>query len=105
MVGWEKLDTSVYYDLAGYQILCNRGGSLQVFDTGSFSPGFTSAVSLVGSGQMTADGVRARRDDRRRRARMRRGGDRAGSPPEAPMTSRRREPWKAGRYRWPGWAG
>jgi hypothetical protein len=55
MVGWQKLDTSVYPDLIGYQVLCNRGGSLQVFDSGSFSPGFTSAVSLVGSGQVTTD--------------------------------------------------
>jgi hypothetical protein len=71
VVGWQKLDTAIYTDLVGYQILCTRGDPLgdplatppvpplQVFNTGAFAPGFTSADSLVASrqvmGSMCAD--------------------------------------------------
>ncbi len=50
VVSWPKIDTSLYTDLLGYQILCNRGGSLKVFPDGSFDPGFSScpATSMVG---------------------------------------------------------
>ena len=50
VVNWQKLDTAVYTNLLGYQILCNRGGDLQVFNTGAFTPGFTSVGSLQLSG-------------------------------------------------------
>ena len=40
VMGWQKLDTAIYNDLVGYQILCDRGGSLQVFSDGAFTPGF-----------------------------------------------------------------
>jgi hypothetical protein len=57
VVNWAKLDTAIYTDLVGYQILCNRGDPLQqpplqVFPTGSFGPGFTSADTLVATGQV-----------------------------------------------------
>jgi MYXO-CTERM domain-containing protein len=42
VVRWPKVDTSLYGDLLGYQILCNRGGELHVFPEGSFDPGFAS---------------------------------------------------------------
>jgi hypothetical protein len=50
VVSWQKLDTAVYTNLLGYQILCNRGGDLQVFNTGAFTPGFTSVGSVAASG-------------------------------------------------------
>ena len=67
VVNWAKLDTAIYTDLVGYQILCTRGDPfpdpsctgadcppLQVFNTGAFGPGFTSADSLVASNQVMA---------------------------------------------------
>jgi hypothetical protein len=47
-VSWAKLDTALYTDLLGYQILCNRAGSLQVFNTGSFTPGFLTCPQTLG---------------------------------------------------------
>jgi hypothetical protein len=47
-VSWTKLDTALYTDLLGYQILCNRAGSLQVFDTGTFTPGFLTCPATIG---------------------------------------------------------
>jgi hypothetical protein len=58
VVNWAKLDTAIYTDLVGYQILCTRGDplqQLQVFNTGAFGPGFTSADTLVATNQVTAD--------------------------------------------------
>jgi hypothetical protein len=52
VVSWQKLDTAVYTNVLGYQILCNRGGDLQVFNTGAFTPGFTSVGSVAASGVM-----------------------------------------------------
>jgi hypothetical protein len=51
-VSWTKLDTAVYTHLFGYQILCNRGGDLQVFNDGSFSPGFSSVDGFIDAGVM-----------------------------------------------------
>jgi hypothetical protein len=47
-VSWQKLDTALNTDLLGYQILCNRAGSLQVFDTGAFTPGFLTCPKTLG---------------------------------------------------------
>jgi hypothetical protein len=50
-IGWEKLNTSVYTDVIGYQVLCDRAGSLQVFNDGTFTPGFfTCPDTLTGNG-------------------------------------------------------
>ena len=40
IINWNPLDTSVYPDLLGYQVLCDRAGSLQVFNNGAFGAGF-----------------------------------------------------------------
>jgi hypothetical protein len=45
VIRWPGVDSSVTTDLLGYQILCNRGGDLQVFNTGTFTPGFLSCDS------------------------------------------------------------
>ena len=42
IVNWQGVDTGLYPDLVGYQILCDRGGDLQVFSDGTFHPGFLS---------------------------------------------------------------
>jgi len=47
-ISWAKLDTALYQDLLGYQILCNRAGSLQVFNDGAFSPGFQTCPLTLG---------------------------------------------------------
>ncbi|HMF40634.1 MAG TPA: hypothetical protein VKQ32_08065 [Polyangia bacterium] len=40
VITWPKVDSSVVTDLLGYQVLCNRAGSLQVFNDGTFGAGF-----------------------------------------------------------------
>jgi hypothetical protein len=40
VVSWTGVDTTAYPDFLGYQILCDRGGELQVFKDGTFAPGF-----------------------------------------------------------------
>jgi hypothetical protein len=50
IVNWQKLDTALNTDLLGYQILCNRAGSLQVFDTGAFTPGFLTCPTTIPPG-------------------------------------------------------
>jgi len=40
VMSWAQVDSSIYPDLQGYQILCQRGPGLQVFADGTFSPGF-----------------------------------------------------------------
>jgi hypothetical protein len=45
-ITWPPVDSAIYTDLLGYQILCNRGGELQVFDDGTFAPGYLSASAL-----------------------------------------------------------
>jgi hypothetical protein len=47
---WPKVDTTLYPDLRGYQILCNRGGALQVFKEGSFDPFYQSCPASVAAG-------------------------------------------------------
>jgi hypothetical protein len=39
-VSWTPIDSAIVTDILGYQILCDRAGSLQVFDDGTFAPGF-----------------------------------------------------------------
>jgi hypothetical protein len=56
VVNWQGVDTGLYPDLAGYQVLCNRGGDLQVFSDGTFSPGFQSCDPGVGDGGINAPG-------------------------------------------------
>jgi hypothetical protein len=53
-VNWQGVDTGLYPDLVGYQILCNRGGDLQVFSDGTFRPGFLSCENPA-SGVGTID--------------------------------------------------
>jgi hypothetical protein len=58
VVRWPKIDSSLYPDLRGYQILCNRGGELQVFKEGSFDPFLQSCpatVSAAGGGIAALD--------------------------------------------------
>lgn len=45
VISWPGVDSSVTTDLLGYQILCNRGGELQVFNDGTFGAGFLSCPS------------------------------------------------------------
>jgi hypothetical protein len=45
IVSWASLDTSTYPDLLGYQVLCDRGGALQVFKNGTFGAGFRTCAS------------------------------------------------------------
>jgi hypothetical protein len=47
VVSWPKVNSALYMDLQGYQILCNRGGSLQVFDDRAFTPGFLSCPATI----------------------------------------------------------
>jgi len=56
VISWPKVDSSIYTDLLGYQVLCNRGGALQVFSDGTFQPGFQECAlpggdAGVGSGE------------------------------------------------------
>ena len=44
-VTWTGIDTSVTPDLQGYQVLCDRAGSLQVFANGTFGAGFRTCPS------------------------------------------------------------
>ena len=52
VVSWPSLDTSITPDLLGYQVLCDRGGTLQVFKSGTFGAGYTSCATTTG---VTAD--------------------------------------------------
>jgi hypothetical protein len=45
-MSWEKVNTALFPNIQGYQILCNRAGSLQVFANGTFKNGFHSARSV-----------------------------------------------------------
>jgi hypothetical protein len=59
IVNWHGVDTGLYPDLIGYQILCNRGGDLQVFSDGTFHPGFLTCenpAAGVGTIDPTFDG-------------------------------------------------
>ena len=47
ITSWTGLDTSVTPDLLGYQLLCDRGGELQVFKTGSFGAGFRTCPTAT----------------------------------------------------------
>ena len=65
---------AVITDLLGYQVLCNRGGDLQVFSDGTFQPGFqscsrTSTPDVRGVQGLTRSSP-ARRCWRRRRDRI-----------------------------------
>jgi MYXO-CTERM domain-containing protein len=44
---WPTVDQTLTPDLHGYQLLCIRGGYLQVFDEGTFAPAFESCPSDV----------------------------------------------------------
>jgi hypothetical protein len=46
IVSWPKINTALFPNILGYQVLCNRAGSLQVFANGTFAPGFHSARSV-----------------------------------------------------------
>jgi len=51
VISWEGINSSVITDMLGYQILCNRGGELQVFPDGTFQPGYqTCPLTSEGHG-------------------------------------------------------
>jgi len=51
VLNWTQVDTSLFPDLFGYQVLCKRGANLQVFPTGTFTPGFVSCpATSTGTG-------------------------------------------------------
>jgi hypothetical protein len=55
-VKWTQVDSTLYPDLFGYQILCQRADNLQVFKTGTFTPGFaTCPKTEVGTGPAALD--------------------------------------------------
>src|SRR5262249_15680611 len=56
VISWPKVDSSIVTDLLGYQVLCDRAGSLQVFNDGTFGAGFQECAmpgsdAGVGSGE------------------------------------------------------
>jgi hypothetical protein len=46
-VSWTGVDSSLITDVLGYQVLCNRGGELQVFDDNTFEPGYSLCGNSV----------------------------------------------------------
>jgi len=42
IISWPGVDSTITTDLQGYQVLCNRGGDLQVFNSGTFKAQFLS---------------------------------------------------------------
>jgi hypothetical protein len=46
-ISWQGIDSAIITDLLGYQILCNRGGDLQVFSDGAFKPGYLSCPATT----------------------------------------------------------
>jgi hypothetical protein len=46
VTGWTGIDTSLNPDVLGYQILCDRGGALQVFKTGTYPPAYTTCPGM-----------------------------------------------------------
>jgi hypothetical protein len=53
-LNWTGIDSAAYPDLVGYQVLCNRGGDLQVFADGTFKPGFQTCTMPGVDGGTTA---------------------------------------------------
>jgi hypothetical protein len=47
IVNWTGIDAAATPDLLGYQVMCDRGGSLQVFADGTFGAGFQSCPISV----------------------------------------------------------
>jgi hypothetical protein len=55
-ITWQGVDSAVITDLLGYQVLCNRGGDLQVFSDGAFKPGYlTCPATSSGMGVQGLD--------------------------------------------------
>jgi hypothetical protein len=46
-ITWPGVDSAVITDVLGYQVLCNRGGELQVFSNGTFEPGYQSCFKNI----------------------------------------------------------
>ena len=44
VVHWTPINTASFPDVIGYQVLCNRGGDLQVFTSGTFDPAFMTCT-------------------------------------------------------------
>ena len=44
IVHWTPVNTASFPDVIGYQVLCNRGGDLQVFTDGTFDPAFITCT-------------------------------------------------------------
>jgi MYXO-CTERM domain-containing protein len=56
VINWQGVDSALYPDLLGYQILCERGDNLQVFAKGTFSPSFQSCeTTRMGTGPAALD--------------------------------------------------
>ena len=53
-VDWTAVDVTTVDDFLGYQVLCDRGGQLQVFPTGTFSPGFRTCGNVPISDDLNA---------------------------------------------------
>jgi hypothetical protein len=56
IMNWTQVDSAMFPDLQGYQILCQRGPGLQVFADGTFTPGFqTCPATEMGTGLEALD--------------------------------------------------
>jgi hypothetical protein len=47
VISWVGVDSAITTDLLGYQVLCNRAGTLQVFNDGTFAPGFLACAPPI----------------------------------------------------------
>jgi hypothetical protein len=50
IINWEGVDISIYQDVIGYQVLCNRAGELQVFNDGTFDSAIQTCPATRGMG-------------------------------------------------------
>ena len=50
VINWPGVDSSIYTDVLGYQVLCNRGGSLQVFADNTFGASFQTCAGTLPDG-------------------------------------------------------
>jgi hypothetical protein len=57
VTGWTGIDTSTTIDLLGYQILCDRGGALQVFKTGTYAPAYTTCPGMFTTTETLDTGI------------------------------------------------
>jgi hypothetical protein len=56
VINWPGVNSAITTDLLGYQVLCNRGGELQVFSDNTFGAGFQSCpATTTGTGVQGLD--------------------------------------------------